>query len=128
MDVVSVFLVILLISASILCIGIVIYFNRITKSIKGIEDDIKQISADTKPLVNSFISLSNNINGITESARDQVDMTKEIVVNIKDRVDKILLLEDKIRGGFEESGLDLIKNLSAIASGVSAFWNAYRKK
>ena len=37
-------------------------------------------------------------------------------------------LEEKIRGGFEGSALELIRNLSAIANGVSAFWNAYRKK
>jgi hypothetical protein len=50
------------------------------------------------------------------------------VTNVKDRVDQILLLEEKIRGGFEVSALDLIKNLSAISNGVSAFWNAYKKK
>jgi|YelNatPaOPRAMG01_1025707.scaffolds.fasta_scaffold01092_6 uncharacterized protein YoxC len=128
MDVVSIFLVLLLISASVLCIGTVVYLNRITKSVKEIESDVKQLTSEVKPLAESFTVLSDNLNGITGSVRDQVDMTKEIVTNVKDRVDQILLLEEKIRGGFEVSALDLIKNLSAISNGVSAFWNAYKKK
>jgi uncharacterized protein YoxC len=128
MDVVSIFLVLLLISASVLCIGTVVYLNRITKSVQEIESDVKQLTSEVKPLAESFTVLSDNLNGITGSVRDQVDMTKEIVTNVKDRVDQILLLEEKIRGGFEVSALDLIKNLSAISNGVSAFWNAYKKK
>jgi len=128
MDVVSIFLVLLLISASVLCIGTVVYLNRITKSVKEIESDVKQLTSEVKPLAESFTVLSDNLNGITGSVRDQVDMTKEIVTNVKDRVDQILLLEEKIRGCFEVSALDLIKNLSAISNGVSAFWNAYKKK
>ena len=128
MDAVSIFLVLLLASASVLCVGAVVYLNRITKSVKEIELDVKQITSEVKPLAESFTALSDNLNGITGSVRNQVDMTKEIVTNVKDRVDQILLLEEKIRGGFEVSALDLIKNLSAISNGVSAFWNAYKKK
>ena len=128
MNVVTIFTVILLIFASALCAALVVYLSRITKSIKEIETDVKHITLEIKPLVTSLTHLSDKLNSITEDASEQVHMTKQMVSNVKDRVDAILELEEKIRGGFEGSAMDLIKNLSAIANGVSAFWSAYKKK
>ncbi len=128
MDLVSIFTVILLIFASVLCIALVIYLNRITKAISNIEDNAKQVTREIQPLVASVTEISKKINSITEDAKEQVSMSKETITKVKNRIDEILDLEEKIRQGFEGSALDLIQNLSAVANGVSAFWNAYRKK
>ena len=127
MDFVFIFQIILLIAASALCIYLIIYINRITKSISSIEDDIKNLAEDIKPLIKATTSLSNNINNITESAKSQVDITKGIVTDIKDRVDLMLGFEEKIREGVEGPVIGLIKNLSAITKGIDTFWKTYKK-
>ena len=127
MDFVFIFQIILLISASALCIYLIIYFNRITKSISSIEEDIKILAEDIKPLIKSTTALSNNINNITESAKSQIDITKSIVTDVKDRVDLMLGFEERIREGVEGPVIGLIKNLSAITKGIDTFWKTYKK-
>ena len=128
MTLTSIFSIILLISASGLCIALIIYLNRITKSIKGLESDVKNLSQDIKPLIESTLKLSEKLNQLSDDAMQPVQTANTIVDNIKVRVDKILELEEKIRGGFEDSVDGFIKNLSAVANGVTTFWKAYKKK
>jgi uncharacterized protein YoxC len=128
MNLVSIFSVFLLASASILCIALVVYLNRITRSIKEIESEIKDLTSEIKPLIASSTNLSEKLNRISAEASNQLNVTKGIVNKFDDRVDTILELEEKVREGFSGPVLDLIKSLSAISNGVSAFWNAYKKK
>ncbi|MHB8336785.1 MAG: hypothetical protein ACYC6P_13395 [Ignavibacteriaceae bacterium] len=128
MEIVSVFEIILLLSASALCIALVIFLNRVTSSVKGIQESLLDISTQIKPLIISTTALSEKLNYISEEIKDQVYIGKNIVTEVRDRVDTILDLEEKIRGGFETSIFEFIKNLSAISNAVSAFWNAYKRK
>ncbi len=128
MNLVPVFTIILLASAAALCISLIVYLNRISRSIKFIEAEVRDLSSDIKPLLSSATELSNNLNRLSDEAGRQLNVTRNIVDKVEDRVDTILELEEKIRGGFEGSVLELLKSLSAIANGVSAFWNAYRRK
>lgn len=127
MDYVFIFQIILLLAASALCVFLIIYFNRITKSITQIESNIKNFTTELKPLIESTTALSDHINEITEGARDQLDITKNIVTDVKDRVDVILNYEEKIREGIEGPVFGLIKNLSAISKGIETFWKTFKK-
>ncbi len=128
MNLVPVFTVILLAAASALCISLIVYLNRISRSIKNIEAEVRDLSSDVKPLLSSTTELSDKLNHISEEAGKQLNTTKNIVAKVDDRIDTILLLEERFRSIFEGSILDFLKNISAIASGVNAFWNAYKKK
>ncbi len=128
MNVVSVFSVILLVCASVLCIALIVFLSRITKTIKAIQYEINDISTGMKPFIASATNLTEKLNQITDSADDQIETVKRMVGKVNDRVDTLLLLEEKIRSGFEGPALDIIKTLSAFANGVSAFWNVLRRK
>jgi uncharacterized protein YoxC len=128
MDTESIFYILLLLSASILCIAAVIYIGRITRSIKEIEADIKDLSLQIKPLIASTTNLSEKLNYITEQAKGQILTTKSIVDDFRDSADKILALEAKIRHGIEEPVNTVTKNLSAIVNGINTFWNAYKNR
>ncbi len=127
MDYVFIFQIILLLAASALCVFLIIYFNRITKSITRIENNLDNVTAEIKPLIESTTALSNNINEITEGAKDQLDISKRIITDVKDRVDLILNYEEKIREGVEGPVFGLIKNLSAISKGIDTFWKTFKK-
>ena len=128
MNLISVLYVILLISASLLCIALVVFLSRISKTVKEIEVEIKDLTMEMKPLIASATNLSEKLNQLSESADDQLMVTRNIVSKVNNRVDTILDLEEKVRRGFEGPVLDFIKGFSAIANGISAFWNAYRRK
>lgn len=127
MNVVTVLNVILLISASSLCLALIYYLSKITKSFEEIKNDVKELAADMKPLIASTTELSDRLSTITSEARGQMQLTRNMVSNIKHRVDMILGFEERIRRGIEEPVLSLVRNVSAIVNGVNAFWNSYKK-
>lgn len=128
MNLIFVLYVILLICASVLCIALVIFLSRISKTVREIEIEIKDLTLEMKPLIASATNLSEKLNQLSESADNQLLVTRNIVSKVNNRVDTILDLEERIRRGFEGPVLDFIKGFSAIANGISAFWNAYRRK
>lgn len=127
MNAVTVLNVILLISASLLCITLIYYLYKITKSFEEIKNDVKSLAADIKPLIASTTELSERLTSITSEAQGQMQMTRDMVYSVKQRIDTILSFEERIRRGIEEPIFGLIKNVSAVVNGVSAFWNTYKK-
>ena len=127
MNVVTVLTVIMLISASLLCLALIYYLYKITKSFEEIKNDVKEFAADMKPLIASTTELSEKLSSITSDARGQIQVTRDMVMNVKQRVDMILGFEERIRKGIEEPVLGLVRNMSAVVNGVNAFWNAYKK-
>lgn len=128
MDTTSVFLIILLISASALCIALIVYISRITKSINKIEKKISDLTTDLNPLINSARDLSDKLATLTDEINSQIYLSKEVVNNVKDSVDKIISFEENIRRGLEEPVMGLLKNLSAIFNGVNSFWSTYKNQ
>lgn len=127
MNVVTVFNVLLLVSATLLCLALIYYLNKITKSFEEIKNNVKELSANLKPLISSTTELSEKLSSITSEARGQIQVTQDIVMSVKNRVDMILSFEEKIRRGIEEPVFGLIRNISAVVNGVNAFWNSYKK-
>lgn len=127
MNVLTVLNVILLISASLLCIALIYYLYKITKSFEEIKNDVKELASDLKPLIASTTELSEKLSNITSEARGQMQMTRDMVMNVKHRIDMILGFEERIRRGIEEPVLGLVRNVSAIVNGANAFWNSYKK-
>lgn len=127
MNVVTVLNVILLISASLLCLALIFYLNKITKSFEEIKNNVKGLAVDIKPLIESTTELSEKLSNITSDVSSQVQITRNMVMNVKQRVDMILGFESRIRRRIEEPVMGLVRNFSAIVNGINAFWNAYKK-
>lgn len=127
MNVVTVLNVILLISASLLCLALIFYLNKITKSFEEIKNNVKGLAVDIKPLIESTTELSEKLSNITSDVSSQVQITRNMVMNVKQRVDMILGFESRIRRRIEEPVMGLVRNFSAIINGINAFWNAYKK-
>lgn len=127
MDVLNVLNIILIILASILCIALVYYLYKITKYFEEIKNKAAELASELKPLIASTTELSERLADITNNAHSQVDMTRSIIGSIKDRVDLVLGFEQRMRSKIEEPALGLIKNLTAIVNGISAFWDSYKK-
>src|SRR5690606_28581613 len=126
MDVVTIFYILLLLSASGLCIALIFYIRGITRSIKQVESDIKDLSLQLKPLIASTTNLSEKLVDVTDQVKGQLQVTKGIINDFRVTADKIISLEEKVRTGIEEPVNVVLKNLSAVANGVNTFWNAYR--
>jgi len=128
MNLLDILLVILIISASSLCIALIYYIWIISISIKAIQDDVSKISTDLEPLIESTTQLANNLSNISDNARGQLDTSRNIVTSIKDTVDKILEFEEYVRKGIEGPVRTFIREITAINNGINTFLEKFRNK
>ena len=128
MELVNIFYIILLASSEGLCIALIIYLYRITRSVNKIELDIKDLTRQIKPLIASTTNLSEKLNFISDEAKQPIIIVKEVVEDIKDRINVILEFEEKIRKGVEAPLTKLLNSISGISNGIKAFGNSYKRR
>ena len=127
MNFIDILTIILLISASVLCIALIFYLAKITSSVKAMQEDLNKISSKINPLIENVSDLTEKISTITEDAKGQIQTSKNIVHSVKNRVDTILTLEERVRGGIEGPLLTLVTNFRAIANGLNTFLSNFKK-
>lgn len=128
MEVTEIFTIVLLLSASALCIALIFYLNKIVKSVQSINSNIQDLSANLKPLIQTSIELSDNLNKMTSKATEQLEISKSIVSDFRERADRLLSIEYKIRSGVEDTVMPFVKNLNAVGKGVETFWRNFKNK
>jgi uncharacterized protein YoxC len=128
MELVNIFYIILLASSSGLCIALIIYLYRITRSVNKIELDIKDLTRQIKPLIASTTNLSEKLNFISDEAKQPIIIVKEVAEDIKDRIDVILEFEEKLRKGVEGPLTKLLNSISGVSNGINAFWDSYKRR
>ena len=120
--------VILLISASLLCIALIYFVIRIVKSVHSIQLDLESLSVKLNPLIQSMIIGSENINSITNEVESQLQISRSMLSSIREHVDNILNVENRIRSGIKNDVMPIIKNVNAAGIGVASFWKSYKHK
>ena len=128
MNLAEILTVILLISASALCIALIYFMYQITKSVHSISLNIEEFSFKLNPLIQSTFELSEKLNHITYEVESQLQISKSIFSDIRERADKILNIETKIRNGVVDAVIPAVKNLYALGKGVESFWKRFRNK
>jgi uncharacterized protein YoxC len=128
MNTIEILTVILLISASALCIALIYYVQQIVKSVHSVSTDIHGLSYKLNPLIESTFVLSGKLAHITDEAESQLQISKSIVSDIRDRANIILNIETKIRNRVEDTVMPIVKNINAVGIGVGAFWRKFRNK
>ena len=128
MNLTEILTIILLISASALCIALIYFINQIVKSARSISLNIEEFSFKLNPLIQSTFELSEKLNHITYEVESQLQISKSIFSDIRERADKILNIETKIRNGVVDAVIPAVKNLYALGKGVESFWKSFRNK
>ena len=128
MSITEILTVILLISASALCISLIYFIYQIVKSVQSISLNIEEFSFKLNPLIQSTLELSEKLNRITNEVESQLQISKSIFSDIRESADKILNIETKIRNGLVDAVIPAVKNLYALVKGVESFWKSFRNK
>lgn len=119
--IIQIFQVLLLASASVLCIALVFYIKRIIKSFEKMQADISRMADEINPMLESIESLTHSVNKITTHAEEQMKSISWIINTVKSQVVDLLEVEKKIRQGIEGPVQSLITNLSAVKKGIATF-------
>jgi len=127
MTLIDVLIAIVLIFVSALIVFLIIYVGKITRSVQDLQKDISNLSNRLEPLLTSLSDLTDKLSDLSNHAKRQLEATKGIVFSVKDRVDKILEFEEKIRTGIDGPVTSVINQFKAIANGVSTFLSYLKK-
>jgi len=128
MNVIETLTIVLLISTSMLCIALIYFLYKINKSVHSISLNIQGVSIKLIPLVESTLDLSKRITHITNGIESQLQISKSIIIDIRDRVDKYLNAEAIIRTGIVDAAMPIVKNINAIGIGLNSFWRKFKNK
>lgn len=127
MTLIDVLTAVVLVLLSALIIFLIVYLGKITKSIQALQKDVSDLSDRLEPLIFSLSDLTAKFSELSDQAKRQLEATKGIVFSVKDRVDKILEFEEKIRSGIDGPISGFLNQLRAISNGVSTFLNYLKK-
>ena len=128
MNLTEILVIISLISASALCLALIYFFYQIVKSLHSISVSIQELSYKIDAFLDSIADLSKKITRVINEIESQLHISKSVIINVKEHVDKILDAETKIRNGIENAVMPIAKNISAVGKGFGSFWKNYRNK
>lgn len=128
METIEILIIILLISASALSVALIYFIFKIVKSVHSISADIHGLSYKLDPLIQSTFVLSEKLTHVTDEAESQLQISKSIISDIRDRTDKILNIETKIRSRIEDAVVPLLTNFQALGNLISSFWKTLKGK
>jgi uncharacterized protein YoxC len=126
MNTIEILTVILLISSSVLCFALIYFLYQLVKSLQSIEANLQSFSVKLGPLIHSTLLLSEKLIHITKEAESQLLITKSIVNDVRDRTDKIISVETKIRNGIEDAVMPVFNKINAVGKGIQSFWKKYK--
>jgi methyl-accepting chemotaxis protein len=127
MTLIEILTVVVLVLVSALIIALIVYIGKITRSVQDLQKDISKLSDRVDPLVSSLTELSSKVTELSAQAQTQLETTKKIITSVKDRVNTILGLEEKIRTGIEGPIMGVFNQIKAITNGVSTFLSHLKK-
>ena len=127
MTLIDVLTAVVLILISALVIFLIVYLGKITRSIQELQKDISKISDKLEPLLASLSEVTTKFSDLSDQVKKQLDASKGIVFSVKERVEKILELEGKIRAGIEGPVMGVINQFKAISNGVNTFLSYLKK-
>lgn len=123
----EIFEIVLLISASALCLALIYYISLITRSIESIRNELNKIALQINPLLESLNEVSRSVKSLSEDIREQLAKVNWIIDEIKGKIEAISSLENRIRESVETPAQNLMSNLTAVKNGLTAFFRALRR-
>jgi predicted PurR-regulated permease PerM len=127
MTLIDVLIVVVLVLVAALIVFLIVYLGRITRSVQIMQKDVSDLSDKLEPLISSLSDLTSKLADLGDHANRQLEATKGIVFSVKDRVEKILEFEEKIRAGIEGPISGFLNQLRAISNGVNTFLSYLKK-
>lgn len=125
MTILDLFLIVLILAASALCIYLIISLKKMNNSIEILQKDLHELSEKTIPVVENLTVITERAARITGEAEDYWSSLTESIEGIKTKISHFG--KNSGRDKTNRPVEDFIRNLRAIFMGISAFWDNIKK-
>ncbi|MFA7288479.1 MAG: hypothetical protein WC055_06320 [Melioribacteraceae bacterium] len=126
MNVLDIFLIILALSASALCISFIYYLKRVVDKVEKMQEDISKLVDTTLPVMENLNDVLDKSNRIVTGAEAYWDEIENSIEKVRNKVSNFTLISF-LRSQDLPAG-DLITNMRALYKGITTFWSRYKNK
>jgi len=120
----EILIVIVLVLVCVLIIFSFITLNKLNRSIDVLSADLHRLIDSTIPVLDNLNEASEKIAKVAEDAKNHMNELNEFILNTKNKLNS---LTARIKEGTDQNPvLNLVRNLSALSKGISAFWEKYK--
>jgi archaellum component FlaC len=123
MTVIEILLVVLILSASALCIFLIFSISKLLKEVEAVRADVHGFIEKANPVLNNLTEVSQKASRIVSEAENYWEELDRSIKRMKEKVNDVTSLRV-----FRDDNpvKELIKNLKALSKGFSAFWQSYK--
>lgn len=115
--------IILLVLVCALIVFVFITLKKLNRSIDVLSADVHQLIDSTIPAVENLNKASEKLANVADDAEKHMADFNRFVLSTKTRINS---LSTRVKEGANQNPvMNLVKNLSAISRGISAFWEKY---
>lgn len=122
----SIIEVIALISASALCIYLIVVLVRLKEVLILLQKDLSEIGSKAKPVFENLEVITDKLKSASGKIDDQVGLVRGSLESVKNAADNIVAFEQRIQVSLEEPVLRLSAIVSAIVNRITSFFSAAR--
>ncbi len=120
--------VVALISASALCIYLIVVLSRLKEVLTVLQKDLAEIGEKAKPVLENLEVITERLKSIAGKIDDQVGLVKGSIESVKYAADNIMAFEQRIQESLEEPVLRFTSILAALVSRISSFFGSNRNQ
>jgi len=124
MTLINILLVMLILTASFLCIYAIVFLHRISGQIVAIRKDIHRLVENTIPLLNILEEFYERADGIVNKVESSWVKINYSIRYWSEKISKFNLFKKIVTLRYSPN--ELIKNIRPFAKSVSAFWREYK--
>ncbi len=111
-----------LISASALCIYLIVVLVRVRELLTVMKKDLGDLGEKARPVLDNLSVITDHLKSVSEKVDDQVGLVKGSLESVKQAADNFVSLEQRLQDSLEEPVLRLSAILSAVVNRVAGFF------
>lgn len=121
---IEILIIIALILVSALIVFCFVTLKKLNRSIDVLSADVHRLIDSTIPVLDNLNEASNKIAKVANDAESHMNELNEFISNARYKLNS---LSARFKEGTDQNPvINLIKNLSALSKGISAFWEKYK--
>ena len=115
-----------LLSASALCIYLIVVLARLKEVLTLIQKDLSEIGAKAKPVFENLQVITEKLKSVSEKIDDQIGLVKGSLESVKNAADNIVAFEQRIQDSLEEPVLRLSTMVAAFVNRIASYFGGAR--
>jgi len=126
MNVIDILLIILILSASALCIFLIFYLKKLVDHVEAVRKDVHELVEKTTPVLENLDDVTRRANRIVLEVENYWNEIDSSIKKVRERISGLTSL--KRYTDAENPVSELIKNVKALTKGFVAFWQAIKHR